>query len=555
MKEKIQNFLKNRNTLDFLLILFLAIILFIPTFSSKQNVYIDDGIQHIARAYGTHEAIKSDGIFARVIPSFTSGYGYSWDLFYGPLSTWGIILIELIFRNYIVAYKIFCFICMVLSGVCMYRLMLKMTRNQDATLLATAIYMTFPYHLNDFYLRNALGEYVAFIFIPLVFLGLYNLLNTSDNYYQLALGAIGLILTHNLTTLITAFFAFIYLLFHFKALKETRVKKGILISLVFILLVTMFFWAPMIETKFATNYHVYEKDAMSTPEDVQNHALGFSQLFVTRSNSQHVLEIGIHIIIMLCFTWMTIKLLKERIKKEYIFFLVGAIISIVLATKIFPWKYMPNTIRMIQFPWRMMGFFGFFVSVICAINMSVVLKKFSLKDVIVISLISLCYICAFYGYIHYDEIYNISDYYVGNVTGKDGEIIIGMGKAEYLPEKAFNNRFYIATKENNIYVLEGKAVIEEESKEGSKYYAKIKTIEEDSKFELPYVYYPGYEVRTDGIIKNYYETEHGLIGVDIEKNDEVTLEVDYVGTNIIKISAVISFISAIVFAGYIWKKS
>ena len=110
-------------------------------------------------------------------------------------------------------------------------------------------------------------------------------------------------------------------------------------------------------------------------------------------------------------------------------------------------------------------------------------------------------------------------------------------------------------KENNIYVLEGKAVIEEEKKEGSKYYAKIKTIEEDSKFELPYVYYPGYEVRTDGIIKNYYETEHGLIGVDIEKNDEVTLEVDYVGTNIIKISAVISFISAIVFAGYIWKKS
>jgi hypothetical protein len=46
-----------------------------------------------------------------------------------------------------------------------------------------------------------------------------------------------------------------------------------------------------------------------------------------------------------------------------------------------------------------------------------------------------------------------------------------------------------------------------------------------------------------------------LIGVDIEKNDEVTLEVDYVGTNIIKISAVISFISAIAFAGYIWKKS
>ena len=555
MKEKLQNLIKNRNTIDFLLIIALAIILFIPTFNKNLDVYIDDGIQHIARAYGTLEAIKADGIFAKVIPTFTNGYGYSWDLFYGPLSTWGVIILELIFRNYIVAYKLFCFICMVLSGVCMHKFMIKLTRNQDASMLATALYMTFPYHLNDLYLRNALGEYVAFIFIPLVFLGLYNLFNTSDNYYQLPLGAIGLLLTHNLTTFITAFFGLLYVVFHFKNLKETRVKKGLVISFLFIVLVTMFFWAPMIETKLAANYHVYEQDAMASPEFVASRALGLSQLFVTSAKSSHVLEIGIHIIIMLCFTYMTFKLLKEGIKKEYTFFLVGAIISIILATKLFPWKYMPYIIRMIQFPWRMMGFFGFFTSIICAVNMSVVLKNYSLKDVIVISLISLCYVCAFYGYIHYGEMFRIEDYSIGNVSGRDGEVIIGMGRGEYLPEKAYNNRFYIATKENSIYVLEGKAVVEEEKKEGSNYYAKIKTIEEDSKFEVPYVYYPGYEVRTDGIINNYYETENGLIGVDIEKNDEVTLEVRYVGTNVMKISAVISFISAIVFAVYIWKKS
>ena len=58
MKEKLQNLIKNRNTIDFLLIIVLAIILFIPTFNKNLDVYIDDGIQHIARAYGTLEAIR-----------------------------------------------------------------------------------------------------------------------------------------------------------------------------------------------------------------------------------------------------------------------------------------------------------------------------------------------------------------------------------------------------------------------------------------------------------------------------------------------------------------
>ena len=47
--------------------------------------------------------------------------------------------------------------------------------------------MTFPYHLTDLYTRNAIGEYTSFVFIPLVFLGLYNLFNTLDKNYYLAI--------------------------------------------------------------------------------------------------------------------------------------------------------------------------------------------------------------------------------------------------------------------------------------------------------------------------------------------------------------------------------
>ena len=46
-------------------------------FSKNLNVYFDDGIQHIARAYGTITSIKEQGLFPNIISRFTNGFGYS----------------------------------------------------------------------------------------------------------------------------------------------------------------------------------------------------------------------------------------------------------------------------------------------------------------------------------------------------------------------------------------------------------------------------------------------------------------------------------------------
>ena len=81
MKEKI---LKNRNLIDFLIIFLVALLIGIPLLNSKLDVYFDDGNQHIARIYGTLESMKDNWLFPNVIPTFSNGYGYSWNLFYGP---------------------------------------------------------------------------------------------------------------------------------------------------------------------------------------------------------------------------------------------------------------------------------------------------------------------------------------------------------------------------------------------------------------------------------------------------------------------------------------
>ena len=355
--------------------------------------------------------------------------------------------------------------------------------------------------------------------------------------------------------MITVLFSVLYIILHLKTFKSFRVQKGLLINFLFIITITSFFWAPMLETRFSTQYQVYETGAMSTQESVASHALQIKQLFATKNDGSYVFELGPHVIIMLVFSIMTVKRLKEQIKKEYVYCLICAIICLWMSTKYFPWKIMPGIITIIQFPWRMLFIAGFFISVICSINMTAVINKFNIKDVIIISSICVIYILALNGFVPYSEdILPIENYSLGEMSGKNIEVVAGTGKAEYLPKKAFDNRFYIATRENAIYVLSGKAIIENEQKEGTNYKAKIQTIEQETIFELPYIFYPGYEVRTDGMILDTFETENGFLGFKLDNNEIIELEVSYVGTKVMKISLVISVISTIIYCAYVWKK-
>ena len=80
--------------------------------------------------------------------------------------------------------------------------------------------MIFPYKLEDLYTRYAIGEFTAFVFMPIIFQGLYNLLNgDKKRHYYIAIGATGLLLTHTISTEYTAIFCLIYKL-------KSILKKG-----------------------------------------------------------------------------------------------------------------------------------------------------------------------------------------------------------------------------------------------------------------------------------------------------------------------------------------
>ena len=549
MKEKKKTI--NRNIIDIIILVIVALIASIPLFYSKLDVYIDDGIQHIARAYGTFYSLKENFLAPNVISSFANGFGYSWNLFYGPLSAYGIILFKIIVNNYIVAYKCLAYFCMFLSGLFMYKFVKTLTKINDIGLLAGILYMIFPYHLTDLYIRNALGEYMSFIFIPLVFLGIYNILcEEKENPYYLVIGASGLILTHNLSTVIVAAFAILYLLIKFEKITEKRVVKLLLVNAILIMLITSFYWLPLLETHFSASYEVYEEGMMATPESVAGQGLRLKQLFITVNDGSFVFELGLNVLIMFIFSIAALKIIDKPLREHYIFFLIASILSMWMSTKYFPWKFLPNQFAFIQFPWRMLMITAFFVSIVCAINMYLVIVRFNIKDVIVITAISLS--CTFIifdtfimGNLGIEDIENIS---LGNFSGREYEVVIGAGKGEYLPKAVYKDTFDLATREQSMSAIKGKAVIENEKKEGSHYTANVKTFDADyTLFELPFIYYPGYQIKCDGITARNFPTENGFLGFAMGKNDTALVEVKYTGTKIMKTTAIISIISFLVF--------
>ena len=268
-----------------------------------------------------------------------------------------------------------------------------------------------------------------------------------------------MILTHILMTLLTAIIASIYVCVNITKLKDKEILKQLGISIICILGISAFFWIPMLETYFSADYAVYQKDSMATAESFKESGLDIKTLLYTdtRGDTTHIFEIGISILIMLCLSIFAIKKgIDKKYKKEYILFFILGIVSTVITIKQFPWGIFEEIFQIIQFKWRMLLFSNFFLAIICAVNMNMMIKNFHYKDMIVISTICILYAGLLMPLLQINsEIQDIDQYTIGEVTKNKREAIVGMGKGEYLTAKSNNNREYIRTREDKVYVLKG----------------------------------------------------------------------------------------------------
>ena len=554
---KIKKIFETQNVKEILILLISAIFICLPLLNSKLDIMYDDGIQHVSRLIGTYQSIKEGQTFPVIMSKLCNNFGYSWNLFYSPLTAYLPLIFKLIGASFVGSIKLFMFFVVLLSGITMYFFVKEVTKNNKVALLAGIFYIFAPYRLTDMYARNALAELTSFVFLPMVFHGLYGILKQKKKReYLLIFGAIGLILTHTVITMYIAIICFIYLLTQIKKLKNKTIIRKIVISLLFIIVITSFFTLPLLEHKMSANYEVFKEGRMERTDVLVAFKLSFLELFITPKENIMTYEIGWLSVILLILSPIVIKKLKQKCKKTdfyrfYIFALIAGLISIVMTLKIFPFEKLPSILKMLQFSFRMLEFSSFFFAFVVAVNIGVLLKKVKYKDVAVITIVLMILTCSFIPHLHYKDNIDENRLIEGvPVTSKTGRVHAGCASFEYLPCKAFENRSYIETRSNDVLVLEGNAKIENSNKENTNLTCKISYVLEEIKLELPYIYYLGYEVtlEKDGEITKLdtYETENGFVGVTIPVLEEANLQVHYEGTILMKISAIVSIIGVII---------
>jgi hypothetical protein len=562
MEKKLES-LKNKRCFPYIIITVIGILVSLPLIG-LQIRGTDDGWLHLIRIIGIDNAIKNESFPFLIQPFFCNDWGYSMTAFYPSIVSYVPYFLSIFMGSFINGIKIFAAITVILSGITMYQFLMEITEKKKLALIGAIVYMILPYRLENIYNRFAIGEFTAFVFIPLVFLGLYNLLNgNGKKHYYIAIGATGLMLSHTISTIYTAVFCLIYILFNLKLFFKKDVLIKCLINVIFILLISAIFWVPMLEFKQSAEYAIFEPDALKTSgKYVANNTIELWQLLKDKNEENGVsFVIGIPFITMLLLGIFVFKKLDQKLKDLYITNIVLAVISIIMCTKFFPWIIMPDFLCTLQYPWRLLGFALFFLTPICAINVYFLIKEIKNKktqDGIYMIVILILFIFTLKELSSYQIGYQTIDSSYEEQIVQNPKIHYFSVNRDYMPLKALKEqRGYLYTRTDETYVINGEAIISNEEKYGLKMKISLEKAKEGTKLELPYLFYPGYTVKlveksSAETIINTSESENGFLQIMIPHDIEnAEIIVNYTGTTIEKTAYIGSGISVILFICYI----
>ena len=536
--------LKKHNTICYYVLLILVALLISIPLCTNGFIITHDGTAHFSRNYGTIIGIKNGEFLSAIVPNFCGGFGYSWNLFYPPLSTYINAFFYLIVTNYIISMKLTLIFSIICSGIFMFKFIESITKNKDISLIVAIIYITSIYYITDIYMRLAMGEIITYMFLPLLFYGLYNIFyEKGEKNYLLTIGTVGILLSHNISSLIIIILSVIFILIHWKKLcnnkDSTQIWKNLIVNAIFIILIVLFFYVPLLQHKLATEYIAMAENGISTKDFLIGHAINLKQLILAQ---------GLAIVLPLLFTPMCYRKIDKEKRLLYISTLILGLILAFMTTKYFIWNEMPSIFIYIQFPWRLLLFSTFLLSIIAGINIFKCIENNSIKQIIIILIILIYANQYMYSIVKFDKNYDLSYMYETCKIKNIYEFSQQCTNYDYLPVKAKSQ--YIQNRGNGVVVLHGNAKINNEKKEENNMEFYIECTE-GCALELPYIYYLGYNIKLDGKEIEYSESENGFIIINIKQNENGRVEVKYIGTKLSKASTVISIIGIVGFIVYI----
>ena len=520
----------------------ISVLLFLPMFL---NPYYQNGdtLYHVANISSMVQVIQNDffdGIFEKILPFIANNFGYGTRLFYPPLAhtitAYVAYFLNFLSIDLLDSMKIMHFFIFLFSGIIMFTCSNRFFKDSKLSFLASLIYMTSAYHLNEIYVRDAQAESMIFLFLPLILTSIKELLEGNKSYFTplFVIGYVGGILSHFTLMIYFTIFLGISMLFFYKKIFKKEFLVPFLKACGFVLLLTLFFFEPLLEHKFLGNYRVYEKWVMSL--GIQHTALWGFEYFAPFAKDDIYFFFSIVTIVMLV---AVAKYQRKNLKQEkYKFVFIFGLLSLWLSTVYFPWIIMPYTLFMIQFGWRLVAF------VILAVSFLAPLSVKNIKSNIVYMLLVVFLVISGFSSIHFASTEPVD---LNNI-----EYVYGMGwQREYLPVATEANKEYFDTRDESIHFMEGSgsAIVIENDVPYLKFQLDTEGV---SAVELPRLFYYGYVLKDqDGKEYPVFENGNGFIEANLPSG---TYTIDFEGSLPYKICFCISMTTFVLIVFYAFGK-
>lgn len=350
---------KHRRTACLLYSLILAFLFCIPYIFKDLLPIGHDTFFHISRIDGLAASIKDGQFLPAIYPYKNNGFGYGSPLFYCDVLLYPFALLNVIGVPISICYKLVIFTWTLLTSYTMSLCVLRISHSFKASAIASASVLFANYRITDVYVRGALGETQAFIFLPVLIEGLYIILyeKKTDKWHLTAFALAALLMSHNLTFVLSCFLTVLLIFGSCRKLNPDTITACIK-AIFTAFLLTVFFSLPMLEqlqsNRYYLNYYAETSDLSSGSLPLWKYfanktVFGYSDNSLAH-DQQMLLNAGWFLTIA-PLLWLYVR--KKRPNAYVTLCMILGYICLILPSSLIPWDSLDD-LKVMQFPWRLL---------------------------------------------------------------------------------------------------------------------------------------------------------------------------------------------------------
>lgn len=545
----------------------LAVLASLPLFVDYMIIGADS-IFHWMRIEALAQSIAQGNIPARIESLWLYGHGYANSVFYCDTFLTLPALLRLLGFDMNTAHGTYVFAVNLATAVIAYKCFRGCFQDSRIGMIGSMLYTLAPYRIYNIYNRDALGEYTAMTFLPLLIYGFYQIF-TGDveekeykrNWLLPAFGFSGIIQSHVLSCEIVGGFTLLLCLILIKKVLRRQTFLELVKVVAGTIAFSFWFLVPFLDMSMSGKYAF----AGNSGNLIQNRGILPANIFYTmqaagsnsRFHEKGLLEtepigVGMAVLLGVGAFWLVRSLLREkrdsRLDRAALTAFFIGVFALIASTSYFPWNAIQSwnkvtgmLVPMLQFPTRLT-----LVAVICmtfvtCVGAAVILKQgegFWRNAFLVI----LCGTALVFSLYQTNDILlkksGLIRLYTAEAMGNSG--ILG---GEYLPEGVVRNFGYDSA------VPSGGVEILSFEKKNLDTVTQLKVASGEGEYwvELPMLLYKGYRAQ-DAETGEGFEVQAGenqMVRVLLPEGYNGTLHVWYAGMWYWRVAELVSLAAAL----------